>query len=217
MPDQHEDPKDGLNADGLLSRINHPILGAFIATWIVVNWKPIYMLIRGFGDPSQTIDFVIKTYFTNQVWNVIYWPSIYTALFLVFGPLLKDFYGVLKKWSFAFANKWEPIIKTKYKADINEKTDEIGTLNTIQINLSDQLAQRQKELDIYKTAYQFTVNNKAINTGNGFIDVAAYIQQFKDLQSQVNQLNATNSKVNLENLQLRAEVENLKLKSNIIN
>jgi hypothetical protein len=212
MPEQHEDGKDSLNADGLLSRINHPILGAFIATWVVVNWKPIYILIRGLGDPPQTIEYVTNNYLTNQIWNMLLLPLIYTALFVIFGPLLKDYYGVLKKWSFAFANKWEPVKKTQYKSDIEDKKSEIENLNFNNASLTTQLTTKQRELDTYKTAYEFSQNNKGIETGNGIIDVAGYVKQYKGLQSEVEQLKVTNSKINLENLQLRAKVESLKSK-----
>ncbi|HVZ79923.1 MAG TPA: hypothetical protein VHE12_03880 [bacterium] len=141
------------NGEGLLSRINHPIFGAFLGSWFIWNWKIVYLLICGFKSPQETITNVTQEYLVNDYWgnislrwgSVVVYPALSTLGILILGPILHDGYILFKKWVNAWINKVEPIPKSQYVRMEYEKIQAINERVVIQgaYNLV-----RKKEVEI---------------------------------------------------------------------
>lgn len=138
-------------------RIKNPFIGAFISSWIIINWKPIFYLIFASEDIENKIIFIEKNY--SQISFILIYPAL-VALFyiiilpylnLIFDEILK--YSVLKKNAAIIAKKKRNIQDEKEVA-IEEirleeaKTEfrERKTHNKLVENLQNQIQNLEKNL-----------------------------------------------------------------------
>jgi hypothetical protein len=85
--------EDIAKKSGLFEKLQHPVLGPFITSWAVCNWKPLYLIICGFDTPQYTMDFVCLHYFNWNEWpTMIGWPVLFTLIYLSIGLELANWY-----------------------------------------------------------------------------------------------------------------------------
>jgi hypothetical protein len=114
-------PKD----EGFWGRFNHPIFGAFAASWLVWNWEIVYLLIRGLPSASDTIKEINERYLTREHLPHLLWIPLSVAIvFLLLGPILKDLYSLYKSKMSAWIGGYETVSKGQYDQVENQKRRE---------------------------------------------------------------------------------------------
>ena len=93
------------------SRITNPFFGAFIITWILINWKIVLYLLYDM-ELTYKID-EIENLLKND-WNSYITPLISSTVIVIIYPVL----GNLSHWLYEFYKKWR--ISVDFK--INENT-----------------------------------------------------------------------------------------------
>lgn len=193
------------HGEGFLARINHPIFGAFAASWLVWNWEIPYILIRGLGIPKETIAEINVDYLNSaHLWNILWLPLLMTTAFLVLGPVLRDGYStyrefikVIWNWADMKLKGFQPVPASQLK------------------ELEKQMKQAQEERGIYQNALNL-LQNKSVFVpnpqGEGGTNVPAeevtrtYFAIGKDNQTQRNEI----SQLKAQLLKTQDELERLK-------
>jgi hypothetical protein len=114
-------------ADALDERINNPISGIFILSWIIVNWKiPILLVFATVPEKDRLTE--IESYLVGAGWmHLLIIPILTAALYLFLIPLLREYY-------LAWLNKSDFRIKRdklQIESDLNEVKDYRETLAAI--------------------------------------------------------------------------------------
>lgn len=113
-----DSPEDSNNlSKTLLARLNHPVIGLFIGSWIVWNWEVIYWLLCGIKDPGQTISIVSTQYLRSDRWHdLVTVPLLATVAYVLLGPFLielntlyKDLLKTAREFLQAMINKLRPV------------------------------------------------------------------------------------------------------------
>lgn len=74
----------------LTQRLSSPFYGTLIISWLIWNWKIIYLTIFISEDniTGTKIDYIIKNY--NDIWHIVWFPLISTVLLLTVIPLVTN-------------------------------------------------------------------------------------------------------------------------------
>jgi len=136
----------GEGIKNLLGKLGHPIIGPFITTWAVCNWKVFYTLLGGFHDPQATIQVIETKYFVfGDNWaELLVIPALATWAYLYLGPLAVHWYKrIILRMDFEASRKEiklrgeEPIAKNEFDALGTEKrqTDENNTVLSMELGV----------------------------------------------------------------------------------
>lgn len=96
----------------LYERTTSPFFGTFILSWLIWNWKIIYITLFVSEKTIKTdkLDYLIKNHFMDE-WNLIIFPSISTIILLTIFPFINNgaFWLKLKfdKWKKDMKNEIE--------------------------------------------------------------------------------------------------------------
>jgi len=89
----------------LLERIKSPLAGAYIVSWLIVNWKIPYLLL--WSDSTLTIgkrlNLINEKHLHNDYINLYVTPIIITLVYVVVFPYVVTLFKLLKK----FHNDWD--------------------------------------------------------------------------------------------------------------
>lgn len=81
----------------LRQRLKSPLLGSFILTWSVINWK--FFVIMFFGDGVETrLDQVGRFVLSQGYTNTLYCPAFYAVLYTITAPLFKSARKLYGHW-----------------------------------------------------------------------------------------------------------------------
>ncbi|KLT70496.1 hypothetical protein [Flavobacterium sp. ABG] len=74
----------------LSQRLTSPFYGTLIVSWLIWNWKIIYLtiFISEKNIRSTKIDYITANY--NDTWHIVWYPLISTAVLLLFLPLITN-------------------------------------------------------------------------------------------------------------------------------
>ena len=150
-------------------RIRNPFMGAFITSWIVFNWKPIFYFILAEESIVTKIDYIEKNF--NDIWNYLYFPLLAAVFYIVILPHLNLIFDAINKYSTAKKNeavilKKIQIIEDEKKLAIEElkleeaKTQfrERNTHNLLVDELQQQIKKQDKEFSKSKEEYQLNID-----------------------------------------------------------
>src|SRR5579872_312417 len=178
------------HGEGFLARINHPIFGAFAASWLVWNWEVPYTLIRGLSTAKETIAEINADYLNgSHLWNIFWIPLIVSTAYWALGPILRDGYSTYREFVKVIWN-W---------ADMKVKGFNPVPSSQLQ-SLVQQVKQAQDEKNVYQRAY-YACDNRRIKRTDGLggeQDMDQIFMQLDSQQKQVMEFQKENSRLNAE-------------------
>jgi len=144
----------------LFERVTSPLYGTFICTWLIWNWKIVYLtlFISETIIKTSKIDYIIANY--SCVWNLIWFPLISTAIFITIVPFISNgsywLHMWFKQWKVRQKNEFENRQcltvqqsvtlrlemrnqETQFEQIISEKENEISTLQSQLKELENQI------------------------------------------------------------------------------
>lgn len=109
-----EDIKKSISAI-LYERTTSPLFGTFIISWMIFNWKIIYLTLFISEDKIQInkIDYITTN--CNNVWNLIWSPLISTFILITIIPLFSN--GAY--WITILYNKWK--LEKKKEVELSQQ------------------------------------------------------------------------------------------------
>lgn len=71
-------------------RVSSPFYGTLVVSWLIWNWKIIYLTIFVDQDKitGNKIDFILNNY--NNVWHFVFFPLISTFILLTLVPFITN-------------------------------------------------------------------------------------------------------------------------------
>lgn len=135
-------------------RIKNPFIGAFFSSWIIFNWKPVFLMIFSSKNIEEKIKFIDENFTSTS--NLLIFPLITAVFYVLILPYLSLLFDILLKYSLLkrndiLLNKQKQNIENQKQLAIEEikleeaKTDfrERNTHN----KLVEELQKRNNELD----------------------------------------------------------------------
>ncbi|GGG27144.1 hypothetical protein GCM10011344_29880 [Dokdonia pacifica] len=154
----------------LNERLSSPFYGSLIVSWLIINWKIIYLTL--FVDSKEIvgnkIDFIIDNY--SDQWYLIWFPLISTILLICVVPFIT--YGAY--WLSLFFND----LRQKRKIEV-EKSQVLTVEQSLQIRAEIQnqkitfnglLDEKNDEISLLKKEIEI-LNSKKSNGNKDFVDV----------------------------------------------
>lgn len=80
----------------LKSRLSHPLLGSFIISWLIFNWKPIFYLFFADDKVVYKLKSISENYSSFE--TLVYLPFLTTAALATMIPTLSLIYGFFLKF-----------------------------------------------------------------------------------------------------------------------
>ena len=120
--------------DSAKERLKNPLLGSFVFSWGIFNWKPIFYILFSKNLIENKIDFVSECY--SSMNNNFWFPLLFSTFYILIFPYVL--------WAFD---------KLSTKAIIGRKT------NLLQLNIADiinkqKIAVEESELENIKASYR---------------------------------------------------------------
>lgn len=165
IPMSDEEAQTNDLGKALMARLNHPVIGLFIGSWVVWNWEVIYWLLCGIKDPQNTFSILTTQYLIpTRLHDLVVVPLLATLVYVIFGPFLielnmlyKDLLKTIREFFSARIAKLEPV--PKYQVD---------TLKT-------QLDHLQQEKRVLEDFYMYSSTKKIKGFRNEEVDVRQLI------------------------------------------
>jgi hypothetical protein len=115
-------------------RLKNPLLGAFVFSWLIFNWKPLFYILFSNNSIENKIDFITECYCSI---NTNFWfPLMFSIFYIIMFPYIL--------WGFD---------KLSSKAIIGRK-DNILNLNISDIKNQQKIAFEESELENIKASYR---------------------------------------------------------------
>lgn len=120
--------------DSTKDRLKNPLLGAFVFSWLIFNWKPLFYILFSNNSIENKIDFITECYclINNNFW----FPLMFSIFYIIMFPYIL--------WGFD---------KLSSKAIIGRK-DNILNLNISDIKNQQKIAFEESELENIKASYR---------------------------------------------------------------
>jgi hypothetical protein len=174
--------------DSTKDRLKNPLLGAFVFSWLIFNWKPLFYILFSNNSVENKIDFITECYCSMN--NNFWFPLMFSILYIIMFPYIL--------WGFD---------KLSSKAIIGRK-DNIINLNISDIKNQQKIAFEESELENIKASYRDKADlNKKIEILNNQLiekDEIINIQnielnQIKNDQTRLRDFIKTNTDSDLNN------------------
>lgn len=91
-------------------RLKNPFIGAFVLSWIAINWKPIATFLFSKETIKERIQIIELSY--ESVWNVLYFPLIIAGIYIVILPYVMLGFDMLA--NIALKKRKEKLIDLKF-------------------------------------------------------------------------------------------------------
>jgi hypothetical protein len=95
-------------AGNFKDRITNPIGGAFLTSWLIVNWKLVYYFLLNDENVVNKIEFIEKNY--SDLTQTICWPVTLTTFYIFIFPTLSN----LSLFIWAISDRWSKKLSAKY-------------------------------------------------------------------------------------------------------
>ena len=135
-------------------RIKNPFIGAFFSSWIIFNWKPVFLMIFSSKNIEGKIKFIDENFTSTN--NLLIFPLITAVFYVLILPYLSLLFDILLKYSLLkrndiIINKQKQNIENQKQLAIEEiKLEEAKTEfreRNIHNKLVEDLQKRNNELD----------------------------------------------------------------------
>ncbi|WP_348823852.1 hypothetical protein [Flavobacterium aestuarii] len=120
--------------DSTKERLKNPLLGSFIFSWFIFNWKPIFHIIFSNNSIENKIDFVSDCY--SSINNNFWFPLLFSIFYIVIFPYVL--------WGFD---------KLSSKAIIGRK-ENVLNLTISDIRNKQKIAVEESDLENIKASYR---------------------------------------------------------------
>lgn len=70
----------------IIQRAANPIIGSFISSWLVINWKLLLLLLKSNSEIEATISVIENEHF--KIEHILYYPLIFSISYVFFTPWL---------------------------------------------------------------------------------------------------------------------------------
>lgn len=77
----------------LMQRSANPIIGSFISSWLVINWKLLLLLLKSNSEIEATISIIENEHL--KVEHILYYPLIFSISYVIFAPWLSVVISVI--------------------------------------------------------------------------------------------------------------------------
>jgi hypothetical protein len=163
--------------DSTKERLKNPLIGCFIFSWVIFNWKPIFHIIFSENSIENKIDFVSEFYTSFS--NNFLFPFIFSVFYIVVFPYLL--------WGFD---------KLSSKAIIGRK-ENILNLTISDIRNKQKIAVEESDLENIKASYRdkadlnkkIEILNNQLNEKNEIIEMQKIeFNQFKNEENRLKDL-----------------------------
>lgn len=147
--------------DTTKERLKNPLLGSFIFSWFIFNWKPIFHIIFSSNSIENKIDFVSDCY--SSINNNFWFPLLFSIFYIVVFPYV--LWGFDKLSSKAIIGRKENVLNLTI-SDIRNKQKiavEESELENIKASYRDK-ADLNKKIEILTN--QLNEKNEIINMQN---------------------------------------------------
>jgi hypothetical protein len=121
----------------LYERVASPLFGTFICSWLIFNWKIVYLTLFVSEDEIKEtkIEYIIKNY--SDQWPLYWYPLISTATFILIVPFIAN--GAY--WVHLQFNQWK----------LNKKNEvEKNQLLTVEQSVAIRMELRESEVEFEK-------------------------------------------------------------------
>jgi hypothetical protein len=148
--------------DSTKERLKNPLLGSFVISWVIFNWKPIFYMILSNESIENKIDFISECY--SSMYFNFWFPLFFSIFYIVIFPYIL--------WGFD---------KLTSKGIIGRKE------NVLELNISDlknkkRIAVEESELENIKASYRDKADlNKKIEILNGQLNEKDEIIAMQDI------------------------------------
>jgi len=115
-------------------RLKNPFIGSFFISWILFNWRPIFLLVFSDKNIEEKILVIDKDY--TLIWSFLWLPLIFSVFYLLVLPYLT--------WFLEFLST---------KANLARKENQIS-LEIFNLNASQRLAIEESKLEDIKANYR---------------------------------------------------------------
>ena len=172
--------------DSTKDRLKNPLLGSFVFSWLIFNWKPLFYILFSKNSIENKIDFITECYCSIN--NNFWFPLIFSIFYIVFFPYIL--------WGFD---------KLSSKAIIGRK-DNVLALNISDIKNKQKIAFEESELENIKASYRdkadlnkkIEILNNQLTEKDEIIDIQnVEIDQIKNDQARLRDFIKTNNDSNL--------------------
>ena len=163
--------------DTLAEKFQHPLLGPFASSWILINWEIFYSLTCGVKDFEKTIILINNTYLTHErICFLVWYPLLSMLVYVVLGPVLRN---IFLSWLVAVdiarqsidmkIRKLEPVPNYEFKRIQEDLFKQIERTNV-------ELGKAKEETAVYRESFNL-LNSKNVSvptlSGNGSEGISA--------------------------------------------
>lgn len=138
-------------ASNFKNRITNPIGGAFLTSWLIINWQLVYYFLLNDDKVVNKIEFIEKNY--SDLTYTIYWPAGLAAIYILIYPTLSN----LSSFIWAITDKWSKQLSAKYienKIPLNEddKRNILKSMREQAIRIENEKAELLSQIDSLNAA-----------------------------------------------------------------
>lgn len=124
-----------------VERLRSPLLGAFVAGWLVANWKAVAVLMFSQLAIEDRIEFIDQHYLS--LWHVLYAPMLFAVLFTALSPWVNFGVQVLQEFAISRRRMHKLGSDTRYLVASVERAHAQAQVN--RILAKDQVTQQQQQ------------------------------------------------------------------------
>lgn len=187
--------------DSYSERIKNPLIGTFSISFILYNWRPIFILLFSDFAMEEKIS-IIDTYYCN--YQALFWPIIITLIYVLIIPyfnlIIDRILGLSKSEKYKVRNKIiDENMEIRKKQAKNEKEIadlRAGTNETNELQARIEVLTQENNLKSNQITEIIEKNN---------LDTTSYNDAFKANSSLIKQLEIELKKVDHENSELRKQ------------
>jgi hypothetical protein len=192
----------------LEDRLKSPFGGAFVISWIAINWKPVLVLMASDARIEDRISIVSATYFSSA-WNYLWWPLlcavggvlsyyVFSTIFVVF----YEGYGVLRRFverKFDSFRWVPPATYIEMKRESREKIEDLSSLAADQLGAIEELRGELSVAEAELAAAQLRVEeeSKQAQIAKGVVDIQTSMNS--TLEAELKQLRDDFAKLSEKN------------------
>lgn len=172
-------------------RLKSPFAGAFVASWLVINWKPILIIMFSSKTIEDRIQLVSDTHLSiySVLWHPLWLSAVLTIGFYASSTifaLLIELYGVGRRWSEELFDKARWIKPSSYielKRKFIDRTTYLEGLAADNLSIVDEEKKRTLDASSKLIEAQTELAGRTEMLGQRTEEVAVLTKKLLDLES----------------------------------
>ena len=133
-------------AENFKNRITNPIGGAFLTSWIIINWKLVYYFLLNDDKVITKITFIEKNY--TEFSQIFCWPATFALVYILLYPTISNLssfiWAITDKWSKQFTALY---IEKKIPLYEEDKSNILNTMREQAIKFEDERKNLKSQID----------------------------------------------------------------------